>query len=154
MEEMSRIADQLKRAYEGQAWHGPSLKEVLNGVTAEIAVKKPLPASHCIWELVRHIGVWEGAARRRISGDPAPIPDELDWSAVTDKSVEAWANELAELERGHMQLREAISKLTDADLSKNAEGQQYSIYFLLHGVIQHDLYHAGQIAILKRSLIQ
>jgi uncharacterized damage-inducible protein DinB len=153
MQEILRIADQLKRAYEGEAWHGPSLKEILNGVTAEVAVKKPLPSSHCIWELVRHIAVWEGAARRRISGDPAIISDEQDWSATTDRSDQAWSDELAALERGHMALREAVAKLTDADLERKAEGQKYSIYFLLHGVIQHDLYHAGQIAILKRSLM-
>src|SRR5437762_14169982 len=74
MNEIERILDQLKRAYEGGAWHGPSVKEVLNGVTAEQAQARPIQNGHTIYELVRHIAVWEDVGRRRLQGDPAEVP--------------------------------------------------------------------------------
>ncbi len=151
MQEIKRIADQLKLAYEGEAWHGPSLRELLNGVTAETAVKKPLAQAHSIWEIVLHITAWENAVRRRIEGEALELSQEEDWPPVNDTSEAAWKNALAALEAGHKQLREAIQRLDDSQLEGLAAGQKYSVYFLLHGVIQHDLYHAGQIAILKKA---
>ena len=73
MTEIDRILDQLKRAFEGGAWHGPSVKEVLHGVTAAQAHARPLPNAHSIWELVQHIAVWEDVGRRRLEGDPSAV---------------------------------------------------------------------------------
>jgi uncharacterized damage-inducible protein DinB len=151
MSEIARIGSQLKRAFEGEAWHGPSLKELLAGVTAEQAAARPLAGSHSIWEIVLHIAAWEGVARRRLEGETALIPSEEDWPTVSDTSETAWLEALTKLESGHRQLRATLRQLTDADLDKIVAGQQYSFYFLLHGVIQHDLYHAGQIALLKKA---
>ena len=71
MTEIERILDQLKRAYEGDAWHGPSVREALAGVTAQQAHARPLTNAHSIWELVHHIAVWENVGRRRLEGDRA-----------------------------------------------------------------------------------
>src|SRR6266446_10069546 len=92
MTEIDRILDQLKRAFEGNAWHGPSVREVLEGVTAEQAVARPLPGGHTIWELTHHIAVWEGAGRRRLEGDHAQIDisSPEDWPPADDASEEAW----------------------------------------------------------------
>lgn len=151
MSEVARIGSQLKRAFEGEAWHGLSLKELLAGVTAEQAAAKPLVGAHSIWEIVLHIAAWERVALRRLEGQTALISTEEDWPTVNDTSETAWREALANLESGHRQLRAALRTLTDADLDKLVAGQQYSVYFLLHGVIQHDLYHAGQIALLKKA---
>jgi uncharacterized damage-inducible protein DinB len=151
MSEIARIGSQLKRAFEGEAWHGPSLKELLAGVTAEQAAARPLAGSHSIWEIVLHIAAWESVARRRLEGETALIPSEEDWPTVKETSDTAWLEALTNLESGHRQLRATLRQLTDADLDKIVAGQQYSSYFLLHGVIQHDLYHAGQIALLKKA---
>lgn len=151
MSEVKRIQSQLRRAYEGVAWHGPSLREILAEVTANQAQARPVAGAHSIWEIVLHIAAWEDAVRRRLEADPAPVSEEKDWPAVTDTSEGAWKNALAALEAGHLRLREAISRLTDDDLNNLVVGQEYSIYFMLHGVIQHDLYHAGQIALLKKA---
>ncbi len=151
MEEIKRLADQLKRAYEGEAWHGPSLREVLAGVTAEMAAKKPLPHAHSIWEIVLHIAAWEKAVRRRLEGEVVTLSDEEDWPPVNDTSETAWKNALATLENDNRQLRETILRLNDARLNDIVPGKNYSAYYMLHGVIQHDLYHAGQIAILKKA---
>jgi uncharacterized damage-inducible protein DinB len=152
MSELKRINGQLKRAFEGKAWHGPSVTEVLAGVTAEQAAAHPIPGAHSIWELTLHIATWERAGRRRIEESiPIDVSDEEDWPAVEDTSEAAWSNTLDELRRNHEALRAAIKQLDEARLDDIVPGTQYSVYFLLHGVIQHDLYHAGQMALLKKA---
>jgi len=154
MIETHRINSQLKRAQEGQAWHGPSLRELLEGVTAEQAAARPIPNAHSVWELVNHIIAWEQIARRRLEGEgEMAIPDEINFPPVTDASEAAWQATLRSLEVSHRSLREGIKKIDDAELEKTLPGTRYSNYVLLHGVIQHDLYHAGQIALLKKSLL-
>jgi len=153
MTETHRINSQLKRAQEGQAWHGPSLHELLDGVTAEQAGARPIPNAHSIWELVNHIITWEQIARRRLEGEgQIEIPDEINFPPVTDVSEAAWQATLQSLQESHRSLRDAIKKIDDARLEEIAPGTSYSIYFLLHGVIQHDLYHAGQVALLKKAI--
>jgi uncharacterized damage-inducible protein DinB len=149
--EVIRIEDQLKRAFEGNAWHGPSVLEVLEGVTAAKAAAKPVPGAHSIWEIVQHIAVWEEAVRRRLQGEPArPTPDE-DWAPVPDTGDAAWAATLERLRTGHLALRRAVAKLSDAKLKEDVAGMDQTHYVLVHGVIQHDLYHAGQIAVLRKG---
>ncbi|HXG67415.1 MAG TPA: DinB family protein [Blastocatellia bacterium] len=151
MSEVRRIRSQLRRAFEGEAWHGPSVKELLAGVTAAQAAAKPLPGAHSIWELVLHISAWEKVARRRLAGEAAELSKEEDWPPVRDTSEAAWGQTLQEMEQAHQELREAVGQLDEARLDEIVPGTQYSVYFLLHGVIQHDLYHAGQIALLKKA---
>src|SRR5262245_42903218 len=140
--EKARIGSQLKRAYQGEAWHGPSLRELLEGVTAEQAAAKPFPKIHSIWELVNHIITWEEIARRRLEGDPvSQIPDEYNFPPVTDTGEAAWQAALNKLGDGNKALREAIRNIEDKQLEETAPGTNYSNYFMLHGVIQHDLYH-------------
>jgi uncharacterized damage-inducible protein DinB len=152
MSEIKRLNDQLKRAFEGKAWHGPSVSEVLAGVTAEQAAAHPIAGVHSIWELTLHIATWERTGRRRLQeSDPIDVSDEEDWPAVGDTSEEAWKTTLEELRRNHEALRAAIRAFDETRLDEIVPGTQYSMYFLLHGVIQHDLYHAGQIALLKKA---
>ena len=150
MSEVRRIASQLKRAFQGGAWHGPSLKELLAGVTAEQAARHPIADAHSIWELALHISAWEGAALKRITGEYVEAPDEGDWPAVDDQSEASWQATLAQVERRHLELRGALFHLGDEQLDKRLAEDKESAYFLLHGVIQHMLYHAGQIALLKK----
>ena len=152
MSELKRLNDQLNRAFQGKAWHGPSVSEVLAGVTAEQAAAHPIPGAHSIWELTLHIATWERVGRRRIEEfTPIDVSDEEDWPPVTHTSDEAWAETLDELRHNHEALRAAIRGLEEARLEDIVPGTEYSVYFLLHGVIQHDLYHAGQIALLKKA---
>jgi uncharacterized damage-inducible protein DinB len=153
MTETHRINSQLKRAQEGQAWHGPSLRELLDGVTAEQAAAKPIPNAHSVWELVNHIIAWEQIAKRRLEGaEEVAVPDEVNFPPVTDASDEAWQATLRSIAASNRGLRESIKKIDDQKLEELTPGTAYSIYVLLHGVIQHDLYHAGQIALLKKAL--
>ncbi len=153
MSETHRINSQLKRAYQGEAWHGPSLRELLEGVTAEQAVARPIPSAHSIWELVNHIIAWEQIAKLRLEGDPVKNPsDEMNFPPVTETSEAAWNATLQALEASNQALRNAVKKIDDAKLDDIVPQAPYSNYALLHGVIQHDLYHAGQIALLKKAV--
>ena len=153
MREVERIADQLKRANEGDAWHGPSLKELLEGVTAELAAAKPVAGAHSIWELVQHIEAWERVAIRRLAGDPARIYNtEEDWSKTDEALEDVWRTTRTRLVETNASLREAVLLLDDSKLSEPIHAEMPSIYITLHGVLQHTLYHAGQIAFLKKAL--
>lgn len=154
MSEIERTLDQLQRAFEGNAWHGPSVREVLAGVTAVQAHARPLQNAHSIWELVQHIAVWEDVGRRRLTGDRAPIAisSPEDWPPPDDTSESAWEQAKAALDQGHQALVEAISSTPESRLDEPIFEGMSTVYVTLHGVIQHDLYHAGQIAILKKEL--
>ncbi len=153
MRETEQIADQLRRAYEGEAWHGPSLKEILAGVTAAQAAARPLGAAHSIWEIVHHVAAWEAIVLRRIGGEVVKnVSTEVDWPPVRETSEAAWQGTLKALESGNRRLREAIAQMTDEQLRARVPGKESSFYGELHGIVQHDLYHAGQIALLKKAL--
>ena len=153
MREVERIADQLRRAHEGGAWHGPAIDELLRGVTAEQAAARPVEGAHSILELVAHVEAWERAILRRLGGDPAQIYDtEEDWSAVADASEEAWAAARRKLTETYQALREAVLKLDDAELDEPILPNMSTRYVSLHGAVQHTLYHAGQIAVVRKSL--
>jgi uncharacterized damage-inducible protein DinB len=151
--EIERISDQLKRAFEGEAWHGPSVREVLATTTCGQAAKRPIPDAHTIWEIVVHMSVWEAVVRRRLLGETITnLAPEEDWPAVTNVTEPAWRKTLEELEKSHLQTKQAIAQLTDERLAETVPGKGYTVYVMLHGVIQHDLYHAGQIALLRKAL--
>jgi len=149
--ERDRIVDQLRRAFAGESWHGPAVEEVLEGMTAEIARARPIAAAHSIWEIVLHIAAWEDVVRRWIQGEKGTLTPEQNWPEVSDTSEAAWARALTTLREGHGRLLEAAARLHDEQLDEPLGEKAPSRYVLLHGVIQHDLYHAGQIAVLKKA---
>lgn len=155
LKEVERIADQLRRAHEGGAWHGPSVRELLDGMTAEEAAARPLEGAHSVWELVTHIEAWERAILRRLGGDPAAIYNTAeDWPAAEDVSEEAWHEAQARLTETYTLLREAVLRLDDARLDEPILPEMSTRYVSLHGAVQHTLYHAGQIALVKKALGQ
>ena len=152
MSEVERIVDQLKRAFEGEAWHGPSVLEIVEGITSLQAADRPFEGTHSIWELVLHIAAWEQAIVRRLSGDRAQLPTEEDWPPVTATTDEAWEQTRHMLRQGHHELRAAIAGVDESRLDQPIIEGLSSVYVTLHGIVQHDLYHAGQIAILKKAI--
>jgi uncharacterized damage-inducible protein DinB len=153
MSEAARIADQLRRAFDGEAWHGDSVFEILKGVTAAQAAARPIPHAHTIWELVLHIAAWDGAVLRRLGGVALELSNAENFPPVTDTSEAAWRAALAQVRRVHEELVAAVAALPDSrlsDLVPGKEGAHYKLYYMLHGVVQHELYHAGQIALLKK----
>jgi uncharacterized damage-inducible protein DinB len=153
MSEAARIADQLRRAFDGEAWHGDSVFEILAGVTAAQAAARPIKSAHTIWELVLHVAAWDGAVLRRLGGAAVELSDAENFPAVKDASDAAWREALAQVRRVHEDLVKTVAALPDSRLDEvvpGKEGAHYTFYYMLHGVVQHELYHAGQIALLKK----
>src|SRR5512140_323893 len=152
MSEIARMLDLLHRAYAGDAWHGPAVLEVLEGVDATRAASRPLASAHSILELTPHIAVWKDVVRRRLQGESwQPTPEE-DWAPAAADSAADWAAVRAKLDASHGALVGAVAAFPEAELDRppTPDGRR-SAYALIHGVIQHDLYHAGQIALLKKG---
>jgi uncharacterized damage-inducible protein DinB len=150
--ETSRISRQLRRALEGNAWHGPALLELLGDVTARQANQRPIPNAHTIWEIVFHLRSVALQVLRRITGRPATGgPEEADWPEVTDASDAAWKKAVEDLATTSRELRAVVEELPDTRLVERMEGGA-TLYSNLHGQVQHDLYHAGQIALLKKAV--
>ncbi len=144
MSEVQRIIDLVQRAYTGDAWHGPSLGELLEDVDPEVAMAQLLPTAHTILELVRHIAVWQDAVVRRLNGEEYDVPEELDWQSDIDE--DSWSEALFRLEASRRDLEEKLATLQDNDLYATTPGKPYTNYVMIHGLVQHTLYHAGQIA--------
>ncbi|MCP4660921.1 MAG: DinB family protein [bacterium] len=146
MSEVSRIADQLMRAQAGDAWHGPSLAELLADVTAAEASARPVAGAHTIWENVLHVTVWADVVRRRLGGEKigGDLPAAEDWPAQGEGG-EAWEAARRGLEAAHRALGEAILGLDEKRV------EEHEVAMNLYGVVQHGLYHAGQIALLRKA---
>ncbi|MFQ5568738.1 MAG: DinB family protein [Rhodothermales bacterium] len=150
MNECERIADQLQRAMEGDAWHGPAVLEALSGVTASQAAAPPPDGGHSIWEIVHHIAVWHTVVRDRIDGLQTHPTGAADWPPVTDAGEAAWTDAVQALKQSYETLRHRILHLPDHRLNELVPGRTYSFYVMMHGAVQHDVYHAGQIILLKK----
>lgn len=152
MNESERIADQHLRALKGPAWHGDSVMEILDGVTAGEAAAKPIPGAHSIWELLLHLEAWNRMAIEALDGPEYEVPEALNFPSVVDSGEQAWHDTLTRLATTKELLVTRIRALPLARLDETVPGQKYSRHFLLHGVVQHDLYHAGQMAVLKKAV--
>jgi uncharacterized damage-inducible protein DinB len=154
MSETVRLADQIRRAFEGGAWHGDSVLELLANVDAAKAAARPIKTAHSIWELVLHIAAWDDAVRRRTAGTAVNLTDEQNFPPVKDKSEGAWRKAVEHLKHTHSELVKAVAAFPDSDLQRQVPGKNenyYTFYYMFSGIVQHELYHAGQIALLKKS---
>jgi uncharacterized damage-inducible protein DinB len=152
MSEIKRICDQMKWGFEGEAWHGPSLMEILNGVDAETAAAKPVPNAHSIWEIVLHLTGTQKQLISRIEGNAVRLTPEEDWPPVTDTSGSAWKTTLDTLQKQEEKFRAAVGAFPEDQLDEPLDPGGSSAYNNFHGHVQHNLYHAGQIVILKKAL--
>lgn len=150
MSEAARLAEQMRRAMVGGAWHGPSLLEALDGASADAARAHPIAGAHSIWELVRHIDVTQRLLAERLAGKDPPADDYFP--AVTDTSAGAWAADLARLREQEASLCEAVGRLSDERLAAPITPGGSSVYETFHGHAQHTIYHAGQIKLLRKAL--
>jgi uncharacterized damage-inducible protein DinB len=151
--EVSRIALLSQQTFDGEPWYGTALCKLLAGVTAEQAAAHPIPGAHSIWQEVLHAMTWRNVAIRLLNGETvAPVTADENWPAPpATPTVAAWEETLTELSRTQGQFVAALVALTDERLPEDAPGNRFSFYKLAHGVIQHDAYHAGQIALLKNA---
>jgi uncharacterized damage-inducible protein DinB len=153
MSQTALLADQIRRAFEGEAWHGDSLLELLAGVEAKTAAARPIPKAHTIWELVLHIAAWDNAVIRRAGGSTVTLSDEQNFPSVKDASEAAWQRTLEAVKKTHNDLVKTVAAFPDSRLQDQVPGKNqdyYDFYYMFSGIAQHELYHAGQIALLKK----
>jgi uncharacterized damage-inducible protein DinB len=148
---MELLADQISRAFRGESWHGPSVLEVLAGVSAEDAAARPIAGAHSIWEIVLHMTGGYTMVLRRVRGERAELSPEEAWPPVAEVSSEAWRESQHTLEQLNHDLHRAVRAFPAERLSQEM-GSEYSAYTQFAGAPQHDLYHAGQIVVLKKAL--
>ena len=154
MNELQHLADTIRRAQEGEAWHGPSLSEVLDGVTPGQASKR-LGDTHTIWELTEHIIAWVNIIRRRMEGERLSDEDirwEDNFPGVPEPTEENWKQTLERAVVANARLRNTVLHFPLEQLETEVPGKDYSYAVMLHGAAQHVIYHAGQIALLKKLI--
>jgi len=151
--EIDRIIHQLEKAFDKQPWYGPSLMEVLRGVQP-FMVSKRVGQAHTMIELVLHMTAWRQFVIKRLMGDNEyQVTDDLNFPKPSS-SADAWKKALKDLEQSQNEMVAAIKKFPEGKLAELVPGasHKYTWYTLLHGIIQHDVYHTGQISLLKRAL--
>src|SRR5947208_12295502 len=126
MPETARLADQIRRAFEGEAWHGDSVLELLTGVTAAQAAAKPIPNAHSIWELLLHVAAWDGAVLRRTAGAAVTLSDEENFPSVKDTSQAAWTKTKDAVKQTHDDLVKAVPAFPDSRLKEQVPGKTTS----------------------------
>jgi len=142
------LLEVLEQGYQRKTWHGPNLVQSLRGVSARQAAWRPQPGRHNIWEIAVHAAYWKYAVRRRLLGEPRGsfALKGSNWfrRPESGKAAEkAWAEDRALLEREHVKLRAAVARYLKGKPTERALG-------MIFGVAFHDVYHAGQIRLLRR----
>jgi uncharacterized damage-inducible protein DinB len=142
----------LDEAFDRKAWHGPNLRGAIRGLHAGRAAWRPAAGRHSIWDLVVHAAYWKYAVRRRLAGEKRGSFARAgsNWFARADSSEAAWRRDVALLQAEHRRLRDAVAALGEADLSRRVPGRRTRWATLIYGVAAHDVYHAGQIQLVKR----
>ena len=151
MAEVERIAEQLQHAFFGPAYAGSAVMELLAETSAASAAAHPITNAHSIWQIVLHMTVWKRVALCALRGRAVAVTPEQDWPPIVEFADDYWDAARTELENAHHELCDAVCKLPESALTAQVPGRDYDVYFMLHGIVQHDVYHAGQIAILRKS---
>jgi len=153
MSEISTLQGILRSAARGPAWHGPSVADTLKDISPDQAASHPIENVHSIWELLLHMDAWQVFALRMCEGNPTPmLKGDADWPPVTDVSDAAWITAKEAFADHARQLNDCFGAWDDAKLREAIPGGEFPFKVLLHGVVHHNIYHAGQIALLKKGL--
>jgi uncharacterized damage-inducible protein DinB len=155
--EVDRLRAEVDSTIAGDPWYGLSILKILDGVDAVDALAHQTSGSHSIWQLVLHITSWTKETTRRIKGGRHEVPVDGDWPPVNGADAASWTRVVAELGRAHGELSRALVELDDSQLDRqvgdsqvDAHGQPVTLRRTVIGLLQHDAYHAGQVALLKK----
>jgi uncharacterized damage-inducible protein DinB len=159
MREVDRLRKELDATLGGDPWYGTAVSRILDGVDAGHAAAHPVKGGHSIWELVAHMTGWVNETNRRLLGGVHGTPVEGDWPKVGSTTPESWTAALSRLREAHDNLARTLVAIGDTDLDRqvagdqtDATGQPVTCHQTVVGLLQHDAYHAGQIALLKKAL--
>ena len=153
--EITTILEMIDQAFDRRSWHGTNLKGSIKGMMPEEAAWRPGPGRHNIWELAVHAAYWKYIVRRRLLGEekgsfPLKGSNWIERPSANDLSESAWKADVKLLTDTHKTLRQAIAELKPAQLHQTPMGSKVSNFSMVVGIAAHDLYHAGQIQIIKR----
>jgi uncharacterized damage-inducible protein DinB len=151
MSQVTRIVDHYDRVLNGEPWHGDPIWQILAGIPAEDAAARPEGGGHNSWEIVMHMTFWEGVAAQRLAGLRAGLVEELNFPAMPAATEENWKRTLDEFRASNQKFRAALEKLDPARLDELTAAGKRTYYGEAHGVIEHTVYHAGQIVLLKNA---
>ncbi|HEV3198976.1 MAG TPA: DinB family protein [Bryobacteraceae bacterium] len=149
--EIALLLDLLDEAFDKKSWHGPNLRGSIRGVSAREAAWRPAPKSHNIWEYVLHAAYWKYVVRRRITGGQRGsfvLPGSNFFERPGELSEAAWKSDVGILVSQHQDLRRAVVELKP-EMREDLKGWR-SLLHLIRGAAAHDLYHAGQIRLVRR----
>jgi uncharacterized damage-inducible protein DinB len=151
--ELEQLLSIFDQAYNSRSWHGTNLRGSIRGLSAPRAAWRPAPGRHNIWELVVHAAYWKYVAWRRLTSSTRgsfPLDGSNWFERPRDATLAAWRSDIALLEQMHRTLRSAVAELNPRDLNRHPAKGKTTKRALVTGVAAHDLYHAGQIQLLKR----
>jgi uncharacterized damage-inducible protein DinB len=154
MTEVRRILDQYDRVTNGAAWHGDPIWQILDGISVERAALRPIANVHSIWEIVGHMAFWEEVAAKRLGGLRAGLDEDRDFSPTPEVTEANWQKTLNQFRATNQAFREALQKLNTTRLDELSAAGKRSFYDEAHGLIEHDVYHAAQIALLAKAMNQ
>lgn len=150
--ESKRIAALLAKTYTGEAWHGPAVMEVLSEI-GPAQWETRVGDSHSVIELVAHMITWRRFVIKQLQGDAAyKVTDAENFPTISTPDATEWGKQLALLDHSQMELVALLENTADEKLEEIVPGRSYSFYGMLHGIIQHDLYHLGQVVLLGKYL--
>ncbi|MEO6173644.1 MAG: DinB family protein [Flavobacterium circumlabens] len=152
MSENKRISNLYQSIYNGNPWLEVTLSHTLENVTAEQAYRKVNPNLNTIWEIVNHLIQWRRNILRRVQGETVVAPDHNYFVPILDSSEAAWEQSLQSLAKSQELWNAFFEDFNDSDLEKIYVDNNHTYYEHIHGIIQHDVYHLGQIVILKKLL--
>lgn len=151
--ELKHIRAMLKNNWDGSMWYGNNLSSVLKGIDAEKAFQKPTAGSHNIYELAVHLLCWRTFVIEMLKGNAAykvEINSEQDWPKVYEQTAITWSEAQSQLEKSQTELMNLLDAFDESKLGELVAGRDFKYHVLLNGVLHHDIYHSGQIAILKK----
>ena len=151
MSEIDRITAHYDEVMHGSAWHGDPAWQILEGISPEVASTRTVPEAHTIWEIVMHMIFWEEVATDRLAGKRAGLIEERNFPAMPEATLDNWSKTLDELRDSNRRFREALAKLDDAKLNDLSAAGKRTFHEEAHGLIEHHVYHLGQIALLKKA---
>jgi hypothetical protein len=153
MDQNTQLLAVLDRAYDRASWHGVNLRGSIRRVSAIDAARRPKRGAHNIWEIAVHAAYWKYAVRRFITAEPRgsfPLKGSDWFRRPVSKTEAAWQDDKRLLEDQHRRLRAAVADLAPAELGRPSARKRYTVFDLVSGVAAHDLYHAGQIQLVKK----
>jgi len=151
MSDVERILKHYDGVMTGNAaWHGDPVWQILDGISAQQAAARPLPSAHTIWEIVMHMIFWEDVAAKRLTGKSAGLVDELNFPAMPAVTEENWRKTLDGFRASNQSFRQALARLDPAKMNDLTAAGKRTYYGEAHGIIEHHVYHAGQIVLLSK----